>query len=83
MEYLFVDALDEIIRAERYDISVLMNRKVYSKTELPILTLNTALYNHQAVIEMLFRDGYPNIHDTTDILSDGELQDSVATSGQC
>ena len=83
MEYLFVDALDELIRAERYDISILVNRKIYSEAELPILTLYTALYNHEAVIEMLFRNGYPNIHDTTDIPSDGELQDSAASSGQC
>ena len=74
MEYLFVDALDELIRAERYDISVLMNRKVYSEAEFPILTLYTALYNHQVVIEMLFRNGYPNIHDTADIPNDGKLQ---------
>ena len=81
MEYLFVDALDELIRAERYDISILMNQKVYSEAAFPILTLYTALYNHQAVIEMLFRNGYPNIQDITDIPNDGELQDSGASSG--
>ena len=82
MEYLFVDALDELIRAQRYDISILMNRKVYSEVEFPILSLHTALYNHQMVIEMLFRNGYPNIHDTTDIPNDCEWRDPGPSSGQ-
>ena len=83
MEYLFIDALDELIRAERYDISILRNRKVYHEAAFPIISLSTALYNHQIVIEMLFRHGYPDIPVTTDIPNDGELQDSRALSGQC
>lgn len=83
MEYLFVDALDELIRAERYDISILMDRKAYSEAEFPILTLYTALYHHKIVIELLFRDGYPSIHDTTEIPGECKLQDTGASSDQC
>ena len=79
MEYLFVDALDELIRAERYDISILMDRKVYSEAEFPMLTLYTALYHHKIAIELLFRDGYPSIHDTIEVSSDGKLEDTGAS----